>query len=89
MQLGEKDEKMNIVDTYITDTNDLFIAVQVKQSKQIKYRIFYIDLDKSNISENENTEEHFKKTLVFEYSEQDVEKRPLISMHVRGSSRKD
>jgi len=55
------------------------------------YRIFYIDLDKSNIRENANTEEHFQKTLVLEYSAEElgVEDRPLLSMHVRGSSRKD
>lgn len=89
--MGEKSEKMNIVDTYITDTNDLFIAVQVKPKNEIKYKVFYIDLDASNINENKNKAEHYKKTLVFEYSEneQGVEKAPLISMHVRGSSRKD
>ena len=99
MQLGNEDEKdeakkketMDIVATYITDTNDLFIAVRafVKRTQQLEYRIFHIDLDKSNIRENANTEEHFQKELVFKYSEQDVDHRPLLSMHVRGSSRKD
>jgi len=99
VQLGDEDEKdeakkketMDIVATYITDTNDLFIAVRVfiKQSQRLVYRIFYIDLDKSNIRENSKTEEHFQKEKVFEYSEQDVGNRPLLSMHVRGSSRKD
>lgn len=52
VQIGKKEEKMTIIDTYITDTNDLFIATQVKVQQVIKYKIFYIDLDKSNIREN-------------------------------------
>lgn len=80
---------MDIIDTYITDTNDLFVAVKVKYNQKNIYHIYYIDLDASNIRENPNVNEHYKKVLVFDYKEEDVGYKPLISIHVRGSSRKD
>lgn len=89
VQIGKKEEKMTIVDTYITDTNDLFIATQVKVQQVIKYKIFHIDLDKSNVRENKKRDEHFRIEEIFEYSEKHVDKRALLAIHVRGSSRKE
>ena len=42
-------------DTYITETNDLFIITR----KNLDYEIFMIDLDDSNIKEFEGDEFNF------------------------------
>lgn len=44
-----------IEDTYITETNDLFIITR----KNLDYEIFMIDLDDSNIKEFEGDEFNF------------------------------
>ena len=48
-----------------------------------------IDLDKSNIRENPNVDEHFKREDIGEYLDKDVDYRQLLEVYVRGSSWKE
>lgn len=65
-------EVNKVCDTYITDTNDLFVLTQV----DTKYRLYTLDLDASNKFEKEDynlfTEYDYKMTNIFEYSASDV-----------------
>ena len=49
----DKEECVKIVQTYITDTYDLFVVTNSKQ----KYRVYMIDLDKSNFNEVDESED--------------------------------
>ena len=49
----DKEECVKIVQTYITDTYDLFVVTNSNQ----KYRVYMIDLDKSNFNEVDESED--------------------------------
>lgn len=44
VQVAEKTAKVNISETFLTETKDLFVVVQ----DQSIYKLFMIDLDESN-----------------------------------------
>ena len=81
---------MTICDTCISDTYDLFILLLHKG----EYQLYMIDLDAANISEieeNEITEKSLYSITepIYTYHTDDVDNRNFVSMHVRGSSRKE
>jgi hypothetical protein len=81
-------EVNKISDTYITETNDLFVLAQISN----KYRLYTLDLDASNKFEQEDSlskEYDYKMTKIFEYTASEVEHQPILQMHARGSSRKE
>lgn len=86
-----------VIDTYITETNDLFLLTQVEDI----YRLYQIDLDASNEMEKDEkvdtsqniNDKLFQLINIFEYSlvDQETGKQlsPFLGMHVRGSSKKE
>ena len=78
VEIGTEDSKVMIEDTYITQTNDLFIVTR----KNVLYEIFMIDLDDSNIKEFEGDEfnfrEQFKLIKLFDYTEDEVKHKKLV-----------
>lgn len=45
--MAKPTEKINICQTFISDTNDLFVMIQSKKM----YKLYMIDLDASNLKE--------------------------------------
>ena len=79
-----------VIQTYITETNDLFVMSQTKDC----YRLQFIDLDASNFRQQDKPDmrkiyDQFRVQDVFEYTIDSVNQSPLLKMHVRGSSRKE
>ena len=66
---------MIINETCITDSNDLFFVVE----KDNKYIVYMIDLDSSNKKEcsSESELSNYKPNVVFEYSCENVNNKPL------------
>ena len=94
--LGKEINK--VIDTYITETNDLFLLTQVDEI----YRLYQIDLDASNEMEQDDKSEPttndvndklFQLINIFEYSSIDPQTgrklAPFLNMHIRGSSKKE
>ena len=82
----EFDDPDKISHTYITETNDLFIFSQ----KGGRYRLQYIDLDAGSRREASTKKyDCFRLQNLFQYTNGDVGNKPLIDVHVRGSSDKE
>lgn len=82
-------KNFKILEMYIADTADLFIAGR----KDDKIRIYMIDLDKGNIK-NMNSDDIIDKNMYFpdlllEYTLAEVDNKKLTKIHARGSSRND
>lgn len=84
VEVASQKVEIKIVDTYITNTNDLFVIIYQRARKRAgnedknKFKIFIIDLDKSNIRENPNVNEHFQRENVGEYFDEDTDGRQLL-----------
>jgi hypothetical protein len=83
-------EKFKILEMYITDTADLFIAGR----RQDLFQIFWIDLDLGNIKNYNNDKEiiskqMFRPNLLLQYARKEVDGKKLTKIHARGSSRKE
>ena len=80
---------MVISDTYVTESNDLFVMVQ----KIDEYSLYLIDLDASNVREIESkgSEEclYSPGEPILTYNSKAVEGKQVKDLHVRGSSRKE
>jgi hypothetical protein len=88
VQVAEKTAKVLIGETFMTETKDLFILIQ----DQIHYNLYMIDLDESNEHELEGKIDPaslYRMKFLFRYTEDQVKKKPLKQIHVRGSSRKE
>ena len=51
--IGDDPENINILDTYITDTRDLFILI--KSISDHLYKVYHLDLDACNDREKDET----------------------------------
>lgn len=83
-------EKSMVIATYITETNDLFVLSQINDL----YKLQFIDLDASNKWEQDsekiqNLYDQYRLQDLFEYHSSEVNEKPLLKIHVRGSSRKE
>lgn len=90
-------DKINICQTIISDTNDLFAMIYSKRT----YKLFMIDLDASNVNEQEEmVMEKLKRDPaslyyegarepILEYHDEQVQEKQLGAMHIRGASRKE
>ena len=84
MQLPGDPEK--ICHTYITETNNLYIVTK----KDGVYRFQYLDLDAGKESFcDKKLYKKFNIVTLFEYSLESVNNKPIIAIHVRGSSEKE
>lgn len=80
------DEPDKISQTYITETNNLFIVCQ----KDDKYNVCFIDLDASNRREQTNKHnDKFRVSNLFQYTKENVKHKTLLDIHIRGSSDKE
>ena len=100
VQLAKNNNDVTLHNTYITNTNDLFIVLHSNLDN--RYKVYMLDLDKCNINEL-NVEKDQKIDVrkihddqwripeepIIEYFHGDVLKRKLMQIHVRGSSWKD
>ena len=93
VELVDEGEKINIKQTYITDTNDLYAMVQSDDY----YYLFEIDLDAQDIEKIEELESNInslfymgRKQPILQYNRDIVDQGQgqLNNMLVRGSSRK-
>lgn len=82
IQICEEGDKITILDSYITDTYDLFILTQELEKNcgcQQTFKLYMIDLDASNPNKNG----HFNRKKypyklgkpIFSYTDKDVEER--------------
>lgn len=90
VQVFDEKQDIDIAQTYISDTNDLFCLVYEDQ----KYYLFMIDLDAANVKEADDEDIDLHKLYVIGepilvYDEDQVAGYPIQKMHCRGSSRKE
>ena len=89
IQVGSRDAKITINETFITETMDLYVLIQEGDL----YMLYHIDLDASNQFEHDASTfdytNQYKFTLIFCYKSETVKNRPITQIHVRGSSSKD
>lgn len=79
-----------VLQTYITETNDLFIMSKL----QDRYLLQFVDLDASNVLPHDKPNSRklydmYRLQDVFSYSIDSVNQQPLLKMHIRGSSWKE
>lgn len=88
IQVARFDSKVSICETFITQTNDLFVLLL----EEDVYSLYNIDLDDSNQFEHDASkflnEAQYKFKLILSYKDQDVKGKPIKQIHVRGSSSK-
>lgn len=85
MQIAGNDEKITICETYITQTNDLYVATQENQL----FKLYTLDLDLINKFDTGQEQCHLKFEQILEYEDEKVKMESLKQIHVRGSSRKE
>lgn len=90
IQIAEEGRAITICQTYITETNDLFVCIQDED----QYKLYMIDLDYSYENEfkvdlEENEIEPYTFTQILQYHDSVVNIQTLNQMHIRGSSRKE
>lgn len=89
IQLADDSQKITVCDTYITDTYDLFVLIQEKET----FRLYMVDLDAANEGEQDEEEEEVVTYMIgepiYSYTSKQVENRQFLNMYVRGSSRKE
>lgn len=88
IQLAPEGVNINICQTFISDTKDLFALVY----KDKMFHMYQIDLDKWNIKEFDGTDEEFKNLYqlddpILRFSNKSG--KSLTQMYVRGSSNKE
>lgn len=88
--MAQKNEHVHICDTYITDTNDLFVLIL----KENTYSLYMLDLDQANSREQQELSSKSRYCFqiqdpVLTYTKKDVQNERFVSMHIRGSSRKE
>ena len=89
IQVAEANKSITISQTYITETNDLFVCIQDED----QYKLLMMDLDYSVEHEFSNRAEEgeiepYTFKLILQYHDSVVNLEQLTKMHVRGSSRK-
>ena len=75
----------SIVQTFITNTNDLLVLVRT----DTEFILFCIDLDKSNIYELTNEDEVktiFEPTILYRYLSSSVDNKNCTQLFARGST---
>ena len=88
--MAPESKNVTICDTCISDTYDLFILLL----EGGVYKLYMIDLDAANCSEIKESEitDHSLYSItepIYSYHADEVDNRNFITMHVRGSSRKE
>ena len=98
IQIAPDDVSIQVMDTFITYTKDLFFVVRQEE----KYIVYTMNLDNLNtferktasmrrasVSQVAKDESNYDFEKVFEYSANEVDYQPLDDFFVRGSSRKE
>jgi hypothetical protein len=93
IEIAPPNARINVLDSFLTDTYDLFILTQVMDGYEHVYNLYMIDLDESN----PNKQGHYNKRRIpykmrepiFSYTGREVDNRQFCKLYVRGSSRKE
>lgn len=79
------DEEHSIVQTFITNTNDLLVLVKT----ETEFILYCIDLDKSNIYELTSEDEVssiFEPSVLYRYPVSSVDNKSCTQLYARGST---
>lgn len=90
IQIADPDKSITICQTYVTETNDLFVCVQDDDM----YKLYMMDLDYSIEHEfvdkaSEGELEPYTFKMILQYHDSVVNLEQMSQLHVRGSSKKE